>query len=68
MVKSGFPLVCLVCFAGAAFRGMFSKMYMLMDQHLNEDVARQLMEDSPLDTKTDLVIEGAEEGVGQVLH
>ena len=43
-------------------------MSMLMDQHLNEDVARQLMEDSPLDTKTDLVIEGAEEGVGQGLH
>ena len=41
---------------------------MLMDQHLNEDVARQLMEDSPLDTKTDLVIEGAEEGVSSPLQ
>ncbi|KAK7499097.1 hypothetical protein BaRGS_00009644 [Batillaria attramentaria] len=52
---------------GAAFRGMFSKVSMLMDQHVNEDVARQLMEDSPLDTKTDLVIESAEEGVVSLL-
>ncbi|PVD31188.1 hypothetical protein C0Q70_06600 [Pomacea canaliculata] len=53
--------------AGAAFKAMFGKVSMLMDQHLNEDVARQLMEDSPLDTKTDLVIEGAEEGVISLL-
>ncbi|KAK7088108.1 uncharacterized protein [Littorina saxatilis] len=52
---------------GAAFQNMYGKVSMLMDQHLNEDVARQLMEDSPLDTKTDLVVEGAEEGVVSLL-
>ena len=49
---------------GGVFQGMFSKVSMLMDQHLNEDVGRQLMEDTPMDTKTDLIVEGAEEGVG----
>ncbi|KAL8614022.1 hypothetical protein ACOMHN_023257 [Nucella lapillus] len=52
---------------GAAFQSMFGKVSMLMDQHMNEDVSRQLMEDSPMDTKTDLVIEGAEEGVVSLL-
>ena len=39
-----------------------------MDQYLNEDVARQLMEECPMDTKSDLIIEGAEEGAISLLR
>ena len=40
---------------------------MITDQSLNEDVSRQLLEESPMDTKTDLVIESAEEGALSLL-
>ncbi|XP_041349951.1 LOW QUALITY PROTEIN: uncharacterized protein LOC121369143 [Gigantopelta aegis] len=53
---------------GSMFRTLFGKVSTLMDQYLNEDVARQLMEEYPLDTKSDLIIEGAEEGAVSLLR
>lgn len=38
-----------------------------MDQSLNEEVSRQLLEESPMDTKSDLIIESAEEGTLSLL-
>ena len=43
------------------------KVSVLMDQQLNDEVARQLLEDHPVGTKTDLIIENAEEGALSLL-
>lgn len=43
------------------------KVSLFMDQSLNEEVSRQLLEDSPIDTKSDLIIENAEEGTLSLL-
>ena len=38
-----------------------------MDQHLNNEVAKQLMEDYPINTKTDLILDCAQEGAVSIL-
>lgn len=43
------------------------KVSVVMDQSLNEEVSRQLLEESPMDTKSDLIIESAEEGTLSLL-
>lgn len=43
------------------------KVSVIMDQSLNEEVSRQLLEESPMDTKSDLIIESAEEGTLSLL-
>ena len=39
-----------------------------LDQNLNNDVAKQLLENQPLITKTDLVLNSAEEGATALLR
>ncbi|XP_076107077.1 uncharacterized protein LOC143075526 isoform X2 [Mytilus galloprovincialis] len=52
---------------GTVYNGLCKKVSVITDQSLNEDVSRQLLEESPMDTKTDLVIESAEEGALSLL-
>ena len=40
---------------------------MALDQHLNNEVARQLMEDFPINTKSDLVLDCAEDAAKGLL-
>ncbi|XP_021371343.1 uncharacterized protein LOC110461920 isoform X2 [Mizuhopecten yessoensis] len=47
---------------GGIFTNLSKKVSVLLDQHLNEEVSRQLLEDAPVGTKSDLIIENAEEG------
>ncbi|KAH9524500.1 hypothetical protein Btru_027035 [Bulinus truncatus] len=48
-------------------KNLFNKVSAAMDQQLNAQVGQQLLEDSPTDTRPDLVIEAAEEGVISLL-
>ncbi|KAI0208838.1 hypothetical protein LSAT2_006454 [Lamellibrachia satsuma] len=48
---------------GVSHRALQKKVSSLLDRHLNSDVARQLMEDFPVKTKTDLILENAQEGI-----
>ena len=41
---------------------MYSKASVALDQYLNNEVARQLMEDFPINTKSDLILDAAQEG------
>ncbi|ESP02547.1 hypothetical protein LOTGIDRAFT_171946 [Lottia gigantea] len=52
---------------GNVYKNVSGKVSNLLDQHLNNDVAKQLLEDYPIDTKSDLIIEGAEEGALSLL-
>ncbi|KAK6184233.1 hypothetical protein SNE40_002067 [Patella caerulea] len=52
---------------GSVSKNVAGKVTNLLDQHLNNDVAKQLLEDYPVDTKSDLIIEGAEEGALSLL-
>ena len=47
---------------GAAFNGLYNQVAVSLDQHMNNDVAKQLLEEFPINTKTDLVLEAALEG------
>ncbi|XP_069136480.1 uncharacterized protein [Argopecten irradians] len=47
---------------GGIYTNLSKKVSVLLDQHLNEEVSRQLLEDAPVGTKSDLIIENAEEG------
>ncbi|XP_067670758.1 uncharacterized protein [Haliotis asinina] len=53
---------------GSVFSALSRKVSSMTDQHLNEDVAKQLMDDFPLSTKSDLVINSAEEGALSLLR
>ncbi|KAK3083788.1 hypothetical protein FSP39_003216 [Pinctada imbricata] len=53
---------------GSAYTNLYKKVSVLMDQNLNEEVSRQLLEDAPMDTKSDLIIENAEEGALSLLR
>ncbi|XP_055863033.1 uncharacterized protein LOC106072877 [Biomphalaria glabrata] len=48
-------------------KNLFNKVSGVMDQQLNSQVGQQLLDDSPTDTRPDLVIEAAEEGVISLL-
>ncbi|XP_078339182.1 uncharacterized protein LOC111132265 isoform X4 [Crassostrea virginica] len=52
---------------GTSYNNLMKKVSILMDQSLNEEVSRQLLEESPMDTKSDLIIENAEEGALSLL-
>lgn len=52
---------------GTSYNNMMKKVSVVMDQSLNEEVSRQLLEESPMDTKSDLIIESAEEGTLSLL-
>ncbi|XP_048751885.1 uncharacterized protein LOC125663636 isoform X2 [Ostrea edulis] len=52
---------------GTSYNNLMKKVSLFMDQSLNEEVSRQLLEDSPIDTKSDLIIENAEEGTLSLL-
>lgn len=54
-------------FLGSIYNNLCKKVSVITDQSLNEDVSRQLLEESPMDTKSDLIIESAEEGALSLL-
>ena len=47
---------------------MQSKLSYLLDQTVNNQVAKKMLEDNPLDTKTDLVLDTTSEGVITLLR
>ncbi|XP_064613164.1 uncharacterized protein LOC135476947 [Liolophura sinensis] len=53
---------------GGVFGSLYSQVSVLLDQHLNEEVSRELMEDHPIGTKTDLIVSNAEEGAVSLLR
>ena len=57
----------LVLFSGSAYAELYNKCSVALDQHLNNDVARQLLEDQPINTKSDLILESAQEGIVSIL-
>ena len=56
------------CVLGQIFNKLCSRVSRSLDQNLNNDVARQLLEDQPINTKTDLVLEAAQEGAVALLR
>ncbi|XP_005096813.2 uncharacterized protein LOC101844992 [Aplysia californica] len=52
---------------GTTSRNLFLKVSGLMDQRLNDQVSKQLLDDYPTDTRSDLVIEAAEDGAMSLL-
>ncbi|XP_052802733.1 uncharacterized protein LOC128232959 isoform X2 [Mya arenaria] len=53
--------------SGSAYNGLYKKVSVLCDQNLNEEVSRQLLEEHPIGTKSDLVIDFAEDGALSLL-
>ncbi|KAK3591534.1 hypothetical protein CHS0354_031646 [Potamilus streckersoni] len=47
---------------GTAYSSLYKKVSLILDQNMNEDVSRALLEDAPFGTKSDLIVERAEEG------
>jgi hypothetical protein len=62
-----YVLIIYFTIVGSIYNSLCKKVSVITDQSLNEDVSRQLLEESPMDTKTDLVIESAEEGALSLL-
>ncbi|KAH3885194.1 uncharacterized protein LOC127839191 [Dreissena polymorpha] len=52
---------------GSAYNNLYKKCSVLLDQNLNEEVSRQLLEEHPIGTKSDLVIDFAEDGALSLL-
>ncbi|CAG5120922.1 unnamed protein product [Candidula unifasciata] len=52
---------------GSSSKYLLNKVSALMDIHLNEQVSKQLLDDYPSNTRSDLVIEAAEEGAMSLL-
>ena len=52
---------------GTSYTNLFKKVSVLVDQNLNEEVSRQLLEEHPIGTKSDLVIDFAEDGALSLL-
>ena len=57
-----------IYFPGVSFKELFGRVSRSLDQHLNNHVAGVLQEEEPTDTKTDLVLENAEEGAIALLR
>ena len=55
-------------FSGQIYRDFFAKVSHSLDQHISNEVARQLMEEFPLETKSDLIVEQAQEGAMSLLR
>lgn len=54
-------------FIGILYNNMMKKVLVVMDQSLNEEVFRQLLEEFSMDIKFDLIIESVEEGIFSLL-
>ena len=52
---------------GQKFLDLYSKASIVLDQHLNNEVARQLMEEFPINTKSDLILDCAQDGAVAML-
>ncbi|GFO15113.1 hypothetical protein PoB_004161800, partial [Plakobranchus ocellatus] len=52
---------------GSTSKNLFSRVSSVMDQQLNDQVSKQLLDDYPTDTRSDLIVEAAEEGVMSML-
>ena len=52
---------------GSVYNNLYKKVSVFLDQNLNEEVSRQLLEETPLGTKSDLVIDFAEDGALSLL-
>ncbi len=39
---------------------LYGQVSKVLDQHLNNDVAKQLLEDFPINTKSDLILDSAQ--------
>ena len=61
-------IVHLLPFQGSAFRNLYGHTVSVLDQQLNADVARQLLEEFPINTKTDLLLESAKDGAVSILR
>lgn len=59
--------VFFLSISGSVYNSLYKKVSVYLDQNLNEEVSRQLLEESPLGTKSDLVIDFAEEGALSLL-
>ena len=53
---------------GKVYENLQSKLSYLLDQTVNNQVAKKMLEDNPLDTKTDLVLDTTSEGVITLLR
>ena len=53
---------------GRVYENLQSKLSYLLDQTVNNQVAKKMLEDNPLDTKTDLVLDTTSEGVITLLR
>ena len=54
-------------FTGTSYESLYKTVSSSLDQHMNNEVARQLMEDYPINTKSDLVLESAQDGIVSLL-
>ena len=57
----------LLFLLGKPYRDLYNKCSVALDQHLNNDVARQLLEDMPINTKSDLIVDAAQDGIVSLL-
>ncbi|XP_074640694.1 uncharacterized protein LOC141898601 isoform X2 [Tubulanus polymorphus] len=53
---------------GSAFNMLYGKISSTLDQQLNGEVARQLLEEFPINTKSDLIVDSAKEGAVSILR
>jgi hypothetical protein len=53
---------------GKVYENLQSKLSYLLDQTVNNQVSKKMLEDNPMDTKTDLVLETTSEGVISLLR
>lgn len=52
---------------GKVYENLQSKLSYLLDQTVNNQVAKKLLEENPLETKTDLVLDTTSEGITTLL-
>ena len=62
-----FKCIFLYVFAGRAYSDLYNKVSLSLDQHLNNEVSRQLLEEYPINTKSDLVLDAAQDGAVSLL-
>ena len=53
---------------GHVYENLQSKLSYLLDQSVNNRVAKKMLEDYPMDTKTDLVLDTTSEGIVTLLR
>lgn len=53
--------------SGSVYSELFNRVSKSLDRQLNNEVSRQLLEDFPVNTKTDMVIESAQDGIISLL-